>query len=102
MLTVNAEEAVEMVDHSIDTSEDISDSLRFGLSKLKVRSKVRKLDELLKDPEKAARVKKKKEKQKKAGLHVEVSEHKSTGKGLEKEEDEEPERTADQYRQIHQ
>ena len=88
MLTVNAEEAVEMVDHSIDTSEDISDSLRFGLSKLKIRSKLRKLDELLKDPEKAARAEKKKQ-QKKSGMEVEVSSTRKGGKGIEQEEDEE-------------
>ena len=89
MLSVNAEEAVEMVDHSIDTSEDISDSLRFGLSKLKIRSKVQKLDELLKDPEKAARAKKKKASQKKAGIEVEVSESKKKGQSIEQEEEEE-------------
>ncbi len=89
MLSVEAEEAVEMVDHSIDTSEDISDSLRFGLSKLKIRSKVRKLDELLKDPEKAARVKDRKNKQKKSGLDVEVSSQTKGGQGIEREESEE-------------
>ena len=73
MLSIKAEEAVEMVDRSIDTSEDISDSLRFGLSKLKIRSKVRKLDELLKDPEKAARIEKKKQQQKKAGKDADAS-----------------------------
>ncbi|MDH3392709.1 MAG: GAF domain-containing protein, partial [Desulfobulbaceae bacterium] len=71
------------------TSEDISDSLRFGLSKLKIRSKVQKLDELLKDPEKAARAKKKKASQKKAGIEVEVSESKKKGQSIEQEEEEE-------------
>ena len=88
MLSVDAEEAVEMVDHSIDTSEDISDSLRFGLSKLKIRSKVRKLDELIKDPEKMARAEKKRAKEE-AGLQVEVSTGKKMGKGIEQEEEEE-------------
>ncbi|MDH5297823.1 MAG: HDOD domain-containing protein [Desulfobulbaceae bacterium] len=49
ILSVNAEEAVETVDRSIETSEDISDSLRFGLSKLKIRSKLRKIEEALQE-----------------------------------------------------
>ncbi len=53
MLSIEAEEAVEMVDRSVETSEDISDSLRFGLAKLKIRSKLRKLEEAIKDPVKA-------------------------------------------------
>ena len=89
MLAIDAEEAVEMVDRSIDTSEDISDSLRFGLSKLKIRSKVRKLDELLKDPEKAARIEKKKQEQKKAGVEITPTADKNEEKGSKKEVEEE-------------
>jgi len=59
MLSIEAEEAVEMLDRSVETSEDISDSLRFGLSKLKIRSKLCKLEEILKDPVKAAAAAKK-------------------------------------------
>ena len=90
LLSIKAEEALEMVDRSIDTSEDISDSLRFGLSKLKIRSKVRKLDELLKDPEKAARIEKKKQ-QKKNGeettLPPGTNEGQGIAEGIEEEEE---------------
>lgn len=54
LLSVGREEAVEMVNKSVETSEDISESIRFGLSKLKIRSRLRGLEEAMKDPDKAA------------------------------------------------
>lgn len=63
MLSVNQEECLEMVNKSIEASEDISESIRYGLSKLKIRSRLRGLEEALKDPEKAAKKKRKKQKQ---------------------------------------
>ncbi len=62
MLSVNKEEAVEMVNKSVEASEDISESIRYGLSKLKIRSRLRSVEEALKDPEAAAKKKKKKQK----------------------------------------
>ncbi|MDH3359260.1 MAG: HDOD domain-containing protein [Desulfobulbaceae bacterium] len=91
MFTVNAEEALKMVDNSIDTSEDISDSLRFGLSKLKIRNKVQKLDELLKDPEKAARLEKIKQERKKAGEETTDPENKNKEEKTEQDTDVEEE-----------
>jgi hypothetical protein len=41
MIKIDKEEAYKMVDRSIDASEDVSDSMRFGLAKLKIRSKLR-------------------------------------------------------------
>ncbi len=60
LLSVNKEEAVDMINKSVEASEDISDSIRYGLSKLKIRSRLRGIEEDLKDPEKAAKRKKKK------------------------------------------
>ncbi|MGV1099191.1 HDOD domain-containing protein [Thiovibrio sp. JS02] len=60
LLSVNKEEAVEMVNKSVEASEDISDSIRYGLSKLKIRSRLRGIEEDIKDPERAAKRKKKK------------------------------------------
>lgn len=58
MLSVSTEEVVERVNKTVDASEDISDSIRYGLSKLKMRSRLRGLDEAMREPEKAARKKK--------------------------------------------
>lgn len=57
MLSLSTEEAVERVNRTVDASEDISESIRYGLSKLKMRSRLRGLEEAIKDP-KAARKKK--------------------------------------------
>jgi HD-like signal output (HDOD) protein len=61
MLSVDQEECVEMVNKSVEASEDISDSIRYGLSKLKIRSRLSNAEEAIKDPEKAAKKKMKKE-----------------------------------------
>ncbi len=68
MLSVNTEEAVERVNKTVDASEDISDSIRYGLSKLKMRSRLRGLDEAMKEPAKAARKKKEKSEKVEAGV----------------------------------
>ncbi len=60
LLSINKEEALEMVNKSVEASEDISESIRYGLSKLKIRSRLRGIEEAIKDPESAAKKKKKK------------------------------------------
>lgn len=67
LFSLGKEEALEMVNRSVDASEDISESIRYGLSKLKVRSRLRSAEEELKDPAKAARRKKKRQAEKAAG-----------------------------------
>ena len=59
LLSINKEEALEMVNKSVEASEDISDSIRYGLSRLKIRSRLRGIEEAIKDPELAAKKKKK-------------------------------------------
>ena len=59
LLSINKEEALEMVNKSVEASEDISESIRYGLSKLKIRSRLRGIEEAIKDPELAAKKKKK-------------------------------------------
>lgn len=54
MLSIDKEGAVELVNRSVDASEDISESVRYGLSKLKIRSCLRLVEEEIKEPEKAA------------------------------------------------
>jgi hypothetical protein len=44
----------------VEASEDISESIRYGLSRLKIRSRLRGIEEAIKDPELAAKKKKKK------------------------------------------
>lgn len=41
MMAIDGKEAVEMLSRSVDVSEDVSDALRYGLSKLKLRNKIR-------------------------------------------------------------
>lgn len=67
LLSVGREEAVEMVNKSVEASEDISESIRFGLSKLKIRSRLRGIEEAMKDPDKAARQKLKKKAEEERG-----------------------------------
>ncbi len=62
MLSLSTEEAVERVNRTVDASEDISESIRYGLSKLKMRSRLRGLDEAIKDPKSARKKKAKSEK----------------------------------------
>lgn len=59
MLSMDKEEAVEMVNRSVEASEDISDSIRYGLSKLKMRSRLRAAEQALKEPTSARKKKKK-------------------------------------------
>jgi len=66
MLSLSTEEAVERVNRTVDASEDISESIRYGLSKLKMRSRLRGLEEAIKDP-KAARKKKAKSEKAESG-----------------------------------
>ncbi len=49
MLSVDAEEAIENVMQCVEVSEDISDSIRYGLSKLKIRGKLRNAETNLKN-----------------------------------------------------
>ncbi|MBU0485873.1 MAG: HDOD domain-containing protein [Proteobacteria bacterium] len=63
LIPMDQAEAVQLMTMSIDASEDISDSMRYGLSKLKIRSKVQKAELSLKegdDPVTESRPKKKK------------------------------------------
>ncbi|MBU0481942.1 MAG: HDOD domain-containing protein [Proteobacteria bacterium] len=41
IIRIDKEEAFKMIDRSIEASEDVSDSMRFGLAKLKIRSRLR-------------------------------------------------------------
>jgi hypothetical protein len=41
VFSVDAEELVEKVQNCVEESEDVSDSIRYGLSKLKIRSKIK-------------------------------------------------------------
>jgi hypothetical protein len=70
---------VERVNKTVDASEDISDSIRYGLSKLKMRSRLRGLGEAIKDPAKAARKKKAKSEE----VEAEVEPVAGEGGGLE-------------------
>ncbi|MDG4476484.1 HDOD domain-containing protein [Thiovibrio frasassiensis] len=62
MLSMNLEEAVERVNKTVDASEDISESIRYGLAKLKMRSRLRGLEEAVKAPKTARKKKDKSEK----------------------------------------
>jgi HD-like signal output (HDOD) protein len=59
LLSINKEEALARVNKSVEASEDISESIRYGLSRLKIRSRLRNIEEAIKDPELAAKKKKK-------------------------------------------
>lgn len=61
LLSINMEEALELVNRSVEASEDISESIRYGLSKLKMRSRLCLAEEVLKEPAKAAKRKKARE-----------------------------------------
>ncbi len=50
LLSMSKEEAIEMVNRSVDASEDISESIRYGLTKLKMRSRLRAAEEAIKEP----------------------------------------------------
>ena len=41
LFSVEPDEIIERINHCVDTSEDISDSIRYGLTKLKIRSRLR-------------------------------------------------------------
>ena len=41
LFSVDAEEVVDRINHCVEASEDISDSIRYGLTKLKIRSRLR-------------------------------------------------------------
>ncbi len=49
MLSVDPEEMIEKVMQCVEVSEDISDSIRYGLSKLKIRSRLRNTEANIKD-----------------------------------------------------
>ena len=78
LLSINKEEALEMVNKSVEASEDISESIRYGLSKLKIRSRLRGIEEAIKDPELAA-AKKKKKKVQEAEARGDSAERKNEG-----------------------
>lgn len=61
MMSMSKEDAVELVSRSVEASEDISDSIRYGLAKLKIRSRLQGAEKALKEP--AATGKKKKRRQ---------------------------------------
>ena len=67
MLSINKEEALELVNRSVEASEDISESIRYGLSKLKIRSRLRSAEEAIKEPEKAAKKRVAREREKEKG-----------------------------------
>jgi eukaryotic-like serine/threonine-protein kinase len=45
IMALNLEEALEMMDRTVEQSEDLSTSLRYGLSKLKIRSNLRRIEQ---------------------------------------------------------
>jgi HD-like signal output (HDOD) protein len=45
MFQVDIDEALERLDQSVDASEDISDSIRYGLAKLKIRQNIKQVGE---------------------------------------------------------
>ena len=52
-LSISREEALVVVNRSVEASEDISDSIRYGLSKLKMRSRLRYAEDVVRNPERA-------------------------------------------------
>lgn len=44
LLAVDATESIAMLNQCVDVSEDVSDSIRYGLTKLKVRSRIRNVE----------------------------------------------------------
>lgn len=52
-LAINKEEALVVVNRSVEASEDIFDSIRYGLSKLKMRSRLRYAEDVVRNPERA-------------------------------------------------
>lgn len=52
-LAIGKEEALVVVNRSVEASEDISDSIRYGLSKLKMRSRLRYAEDVVRNPERA-------------------------------------------------
>jgi eukaryotic-like serine/threonine-protein kinase len=44
LMTLNQKEALTMLDQTVEQSEDLSNSLRYGLSKLKIRSSIRRIE----------------------------------------------------------
>ena len=84
LLSINKEEALEMVNKSVEASEDISESIRYGLSKLKIRSRLRGIEEAIKDPDLAAKKKKKKVQaaETKGGPAKRKSEEEEAGEGI--------------------
>lgn len=80
MLSIDKEGAVELVNRSVDASEDISESVRYGLSKLKIRSCLRLVEEEIKEPEKAAM--RKIEQEKERGKTQEESTSQAQGEGV--------------------
>jgi len=82
MFSVSKEEAVEMVNKSVEASGDISESLRYGLSKLKIRSRLRGLEEEMKDPEKAARKKRKKSEEQEPREEIVDAQHAQEEEGV--------------------
>ncbi len=65
LMSLDKKEAVDMVFKCVEASEDISDSIRYGLSKLKIRSRIASVEREIKDPALAHKRKKKKKKDEK-------------------------------------
>lgn len=57
-LSISREEALVVVNRSVEASEDISDTIRFGLSKLKIRSRLRYAEDVVRNPEMAKKKRK--------------------------------------------
>ena len=49
MFSIDTEEAIDKVTQCVEVSEDISDSIRYGLSKLKIRSKIKNAEKNIKN-----------------------------------------------------
>ncbi|MDF1614407.1 HDOD domain-containing protein [Desulfurivibrio dismutans] len=60
-LQVNPEEALARLNRSVDSSEEVSAAIRFGLSKLKIRNNLQRVEEELRQPGKAQKKRKKEE-----------------------------------------
>ncbi|MFZ5774818.1 MAG: HDOD domain-containing protein [Thermodesulfobacteriota bacterium] len=54
ILSVSQDQVLDLVNKSVDASEEMADSIRSGLAKLKIRSRLRGLEADIKNPDKAA------------------------------------------------
>lgn len=92
MMSLDKQEAINMVYKCVEASEDISDSIRYGLSKLKIRSRIARLEREIKDPSLARKRKEKNKKAKRKAAQEQktIAREEQTSEELEEELDELP------------